>query len=584
MLPIPPLTKLEGWNQPSGSGEQPWLTDSSSVLHPKALLPTPRFCLPPPSYRPPRPPLFPVPPPGSCLLPPPPLPTGDGLISPHSWQDTPTIVSNNLKGERWRKSSWTQGDSTNSPPPLAHPYSYLRGGQTRARTLVEVPLQSDSVVSRSDPQPINAVKAPPDILRSTLDPTSRPFTPASFKSSSLASNSYEDTIASYKIKNEETEDFSYFGKPIAQQLHAIADASSDGSLSTSAISKQESSIISQQGSFFADDPPMEDFKFLLPDFDNLVEELHLQDDSMKQNRSVARKTTPDVGSNILPPPILPFASHWSGKSRPPLLPTPKNFPPFGPRNVASHPPPIYEEIDEDSFGSVLLSNPVLQFPQTTKGSKSVPSLVYKKPFMVDIDESNNNKKSPTIVEFQEEVGHFRKPDVVSMMLRDQASSTVGKPRLSLSSIQSESIPDETKDLKDFNVCWDPSFPLLVPQSLLDSHLVPDEYMVAKIVGSKLPTIKLGNCHTDLLLFLFYVWVEDTMQQMAACLLFERGWRFHMFEKVWLARWPGVTPERKTTEWEEGLYQYFDVKAWRRIPGWFRLNYVQLAEKTVLVEQ
>ena len=201
--------------------------------------------------------------------------------------------------------------------------------------------------------------------------------------------------------------------------------------------------------------------------------------------------------------------------------------------------------------------------------------------MVDVDEYNNNK-SPTNVEFQEEVGQARKPNVMSIMLRDQAS-TVGKPRLSLSSIHSESISDETNDLKDVQDHWDPSFPILAPPCLLDSHPVPDEYMVAKVVGSKLPTIKLGNCHTDLLLFLFYVWVEDTMQQMAACLLFERGWRFHMLEKVWLARWPGVTPERKTTEWEEGLYQYFDVKAWRRIPGWFRLNYVQLAEKSVLVD-
>ena len=29
------------------------------------------------------------------------------------------------------------------------------------------------------------------------------------------------------------------------------------------------------------------------------------------------------------------------------------------------------------------------------------------------------------------------------------------------------------------------------------------------------------------------------------------------QKVWLARWPGITPTEKTPEWEEGLYQYFD---------------------------
>jgi len=473
------------------------------------------------------------------------------------------------------------GDPTNSPPPPAHPYSFQRTGQTRARTLVEVPIQADSaVVSRSEPRPINAVKVPLDVLHSTLDPTSRPFTPASFKSS-LPSNSYEDT-ATEKSKNEVKEEFSYFGKPALQQYSKSEACSDDGSFSTSALSKQESSINSQQGSFFADDPHIEDLKFILPDFDNFVDELQLQDDSAKSHRSVVRKLPPDVGSNILPPPILPFASHWSGKSRPPLLPTPKNFPPYGPRTVAAH-PPIYEEVDEDSFGSVLLSNPILQFPPTVKSRNSAPSFIYKKPFMIDFDESNNNKKSPTFSDFQEEVSHDRKPDVVGMLLRDQTSSAVGRPRLSLSSVHSESIPDDTKECNDMQD-WDPSFPPVTPHSLLDSHPVPDEYMVAKVVGSKLPSIKLGNCHTDLLLFLFYVWVEDSMQQMAACLLFERGWRFHMLEKVWLARWPGVAPERKTTEWEEGLYQYFDVKAWRRIPGWFRLNYVQLAEKTTLVDQ
>lgn len=103
-------------------------------------------------------------------------------------------------------------------------------------------------------------------------------------------------------------------------------------------------------------------------------------------------------------------------------------------------------------------------------------------------------------------------------------------------------------------------------------------MVAKVIGGNLPLIKLGNCHTDLLFFLFYAWVKDTMQLMAAYLLFERGWRYHMVEKVWLARWPGVTPEKKTGDWEEGLYQYFDVKAWMRMPGWFRLKYEELAER------
>ena len=84
----------------------------------------------------------------------------------------------------------------------------------------------------------------------------------------------------------------------------------------------------------------------------------------------------------------------------------------------------------------------------------------------------------------------------------------------------------------------------------------------------------------MLFFLFYSSQGDKLQLVAAGFLFDRGWRFHMVDRVWLARWPGVSPEKKTEDWEEGLYQYFDVKVWKKIPGWFRLNYEQLADKSV----
>lgn len=128
--------------------------------------------------------------------------------------------------------------------------------------------------------------------------------------------------------------------------------------------------------------------------------------------------------------------------------------------------------------------------------------------------------------------------------------------------------------------WDPELGGLVAGSLIESYPVPEEYMVSRVVGGKLPNVKLHNCHTDLLFFLFYSYQEDYLQLVAARLLFERGWRYHKVDQVWLARWPGVTPEKKNVEWEEGLYQYFDVKVWRRIPGWFRLNYNQLGKHSI----
>ena len=556
MFSLPPLPPPDLWPTPE---EAPWLADSATVLQPKALLPTPRYCQPPPTYRQ-RPPLFPVPPPGSCLLPPPPLATCDGLISPHSWHEaTPS------KTDRWRKMSWTAGEA--SPPPAF--YNYQRAGQARPRTLVEVPLQPQSqpAVLRSDPQPIQPAKQSVNIVQSNLDPTSRPFTPASFQS--LPANSYEDFVIT-SDKTQQAQDkfdtFSYFGKKPSQ---APSDVFSEETLSTSSISRPESSFISQQGSFFADDPLPEDLKFLLPELDNTEEDLK----DFLTKRRLPPHVLPDISSAILPPPIVPFASHWSGKSRPPLLPTPKNFPPYGPRPVVA---PIYEE--DFTFSVPPTLNPMLSRPLSIPKSFTATSSTYK-PFR--------------IVDAEAFKVFTRKPDVVGRLLsNDKPPTAVAKPShhpvdpdaeissevTSMSGdIPRDSLPRDGQD-------WDPSFPVLEPSSLLDPHPVPDEYMVAKVIGGKLPPIKLPKCHTDLLLFLFYAWQEDTTQLVAASLLFERGWRYHTVDKVWLARWPGVTPEKKTTDWEEGLYQYFDVKVWRRIPGWFRLNYVQLAEKTGTLEQ
>jgi len=465
--------------------------------------------------------------------------------------------------------SWTAGEATSPPPAF---YNYQRAGQARPRTLVEVPLlpqQPQPAVLRSDPQPIQPAKQSVNITQSNLDPTSRPFTPASFQS--LPSNSYEDSLGrSDKTQAlDKFDTFSYFGKKHSQPP---SDVFSEETLSTSSISRPESSFMSQQGSFFADDPLPEDLKFLLPDMDNTKEE-ELKDFFPKKRR-LPPHVLPDISSAILPPPIVPFASHWSGKSRPPLLPTPKNFPPYGPRPVVA---PIYEEDFTPSVPPTL--NPMLSKPLSVPKSLSASTTTYKSPRIVDAETSKV---------------FTRKPDVVGRLLcSDKPPTAVIKPGshpgdLYTAEMSSEatsmrgdilrgSLPREDQD-------WDPSFPVLEPSSLLDPHPVPDEYMVAKVIGGKLPPIKLPKCHTDLLLFLFYAWQEDTTQLVAASLLFERGWRYHTVDKVWLARWPGVTPEKKTTDWEEGLYQYFDVKVWRRIPGWFRLNYVQLAEKTGTLEQ
>jgi len=463
--------------------------------------------------------------------------------------------------------SWTAGDggSLASPPPTF--YNYQRQAQLRPRTLVEVPLQPQPAVLRSDPKPIQSTKQQPlSILQSNLDPNSRPFTPASHQSPpSSPFDSVECTAVSTSDTCQQAEDpnFSYFENRPSFSIETVSEVSL--CYPPSNTSRQES-FTSKFGCIFADDPLPEDPKILLPELENSHEELRDMEGKLPMKRTMPFQFPPDINT-ILPPPILPFAAHWSSKSRPPLLPTPKNFPPFGPRPI---PAPIFEEDFPSSKLLPAVTNPLLT--QVHPFSFPVPPASYKSKIDVEVD------RQPK-----------RKPDVVTRIwnqnsalskstLEDFATSnpTQGNYEDLTSTRSSQGVPDAND--------WDPSFPRLEPSSLLDPHPVPDEYMVAKVIGGKLPPIKLPNCHTDLLLFLFYAWQEDTTQLVAASLLFERGWRYHTVDKVWLARWPGVTPEKKTTDWEEGLYQYFDVKVWRRIPGWFRLNYVQLAEKTDLLEK
>ena len=46
--------------------------------------------------------------------------------------------------------------------------------------------------------------------------------------------------------------------------------------------------------------------------------------------------------------------------------------------------------------------------------------------------------------------------------------------------------------------------------------------------------------------------------------------------MWLARWPGVSPEFRTASLEKGTYQFFDVGKWTITPCNMVLKYSELA--------
>ena len=488
------------------SEETPWQSDSASMLLPKALLPTPssRYCQPPPAYRAhhhQRAPLFPVPPPGSCLVPPPPL-AGEGVQGVQG-----AVVVTPSKVERWRKMSWTgePGElASPSPSPTSQPatfYNYKSSNSltapVRRRTLLEVPMQtkteSESVQGNN---PIN-------IFQSRLDPNSRPFTPAVSASVTLTEEDLQSETASLSLLTSEP----------------------DSSASTA-----------NQPSLLPDDP-----KLFLCELDLDLSQDEPTDGKTKASPSQELKISLPgaLTDSILPPPIFPFTSHWSGKSRPPLLPTPKNFPPFGPRQSG-----------ETNAGVFTHHDP----PQLSPG----PGLASQESLAV------------------RKAGMLRR-------VSGEINTPLTPGNLGTASSTSKMILSE--DLAEAEAGWLPLGLSWMPPSLVESHPAPDEYCVNKVIGPKLPPLKLQNCHTDLLFFIFYSFHSDLQQMLAASLLFDRGWRYHKVDQVWLARWPGLAPERKSSEnnWEEGLYQYFDVKVWKRIPGWFRLHYDKLGRSDFFEE-
>ena len=446
-----PTLPLEGWAAP-----------------PHEDCPVPgRFSQPPPSFRSARagPPLFPVPPPGSCLLPPPPLPLPipvcpepllvSPAAAPAGWGDS----------ERWRKPSW-EGGATPASPAL---YSYQRSGSSttvRPRTLLEVPiLQSeDCNIKRSLPRPILSTEQP--VNQSRLDPNSQPFTPASCHSA-------HSPDCTGEVWSAAGANCSYTQSPASPGLQQRSSP-----LHLSSLSCQDSSLNKTDSKL--EDAVMApyDLKLLLPELDMSHEES--KEERVKETGAAtptALKTllTLCSESSIIPPPIFPFASHWSGKARPPLLPTPKNFPPFGPRQAPST--PIFEE---DLQPASISSHTE---PAETPSCDTFGLSRFTIPAQLEDVGSGLCKESTG-----ESFHHRKKPNIVSWLSHfDFDRPTIGAEK------------EEHEAQSASFLAWEAGLPELEPSSLLDSQPVPDEYLLTKVVGAKLPAVKLQNCHTVSLL-------------------------------------------------------------------------------------
>uniref|UniRef100_H3AE57 CCR4-NOT transcription complex subunit 2 n=2 Tax=Latimeria chalumnae TaxID=7897 RepID=H3AE57_LATCH len=115
-----------------------------------------------------------------------------------------------------------------------------------------------------------------------------------------------------------------------------------------------------------------------------------------------------------------------------------------------------------------------------------------------------------------------------------------------------------------------------PQDI-DFH-VPSEYLTNIHIRDKLAAIKLARYGEDLLFYLYYMNGGDVLQLLAAVELFNRDWRYHKEERVWITRAPGMEPTMKTNTYERGTYYFFDCLNWRKVAKEFHLEYDKLEER------
>ena len=63
-----------------------------------------------------------------------------------------------------------------------------------------------------------------------------------------------------------------------------------------------------------------------------------------------------------------------------------------------------------------------------------------------------------------------------------------------------------------------------------------------------------------------------------CIRYNREWRYHKEERIWLTRAPGLKLSKAEATFEEGTYFYFDVNSWRKAHKELRVEYEKLEDR------
>ncbi|XP_034473664.1 uncharacterized protein LOC117781053 [Drosophila innubila] len=98
-------------------------------------------------------------------------------------------------------------------------------------------------------------------------------------------------------------------------------------------------------------------------------------------------------------------------------------------------------------------------------------------------------------------------------------------------------------------------------------------------GQELIQPKVEQMQAELLFFFFYTYPGDMMQMLAAAELADRGWRFHIYERLWIRPQPDNPHYVRRAQQESGEYNYFNMVHWKILPRHFDLQPEQL-ERTI----
>ncbi|KRX19918.1 CCR4-NOT transcription complex subunit 2 [Trichinella nelsoni] len=107
--------------------------------------------------------------------------------------------------------------------------------------------------------------------------------------------------------------------------------------------------------------------------------------------------------------------------------------------------------------------------------------------------------------------------------------------------------------------------------------IPSEYLISSQVNSRLPSLNMGRYNEDLLFYMFYTFLGDTLQMSAAAELFRRNWRYHLYMQRWLFPESTVFSVHDSQRIEKGTCLIFEPLEWRKK----RMELIHLNEETQL---